>query len=203
MKNFLAVVLVLCCAGVAEAQKFGTVKDECRSVLEKNFKACEDKDLRALMSTISKRVGTRAQGLEFAGEAQKMFDETSVLMKLEKFELLNFSPPEATFLVRQSTRPNNEEDHKPKKPGLNFRHHSALLPEWQEVEYQQKFWYEGGKWRVHLVITKPEPVAGTLPFMAERSEDDDSLAGVLDGAPAEVKNDCPDGRCNWPFVRVK
>ena len=177
MKTLLAIVLVLSAADIAFAQKPATVKAECRKVLEENFEACNEKDLKGLIATCSRYTGTRAQGLEFMREAQKMFDETSVIMRVEKMELLSFDPPEAVFLVRQSTLPNNESDHKPKGPGLNYRHHSALLPEWQEVEYQQKFWYEGGKWKVHLILTPPVPVEGTKPLLAEQGPGDGGFIG--------------------------
>ena len=116
MKILFSVLVFLSAANIAFAQKPATVKAECRKVLEQNFEACNEKDLKGLVATCSRYTGTRAQGLEFMREAQKMFDETSVIMRVEKMELLSFDPPEAVFLVRQSTLPNNESDHKPKGP---------------------------------------------------------------------------------------
>jgi len=138
--------------------------EECRAVLETNFQAMSAEDVKLLMGTISSKAGKPEMRAEFKKEAEKVFADTDIYMRVDGFELYEFDPPFAYAHVRQLTLPKNEEDHYPSEQGvLNFRHHSALLPEHQLVQYQQKFHYENGKWKLDRVITKPFPVGQFTP----------------------------------------
>jgi len=131
-----------------------------REVLEQNFQAVNEEDLKKLLSTMSQNVGTPEQISEFKEQAESMFRETDVYMRLVDFQLTAFQPPMAEALVKQMTLPANEKDSPPATPGkLHFRNHSALLPDSQLVEYRQLFRLEGGKWKVHQIISAPTPVA--------------------------------------------
>jgi hypothetical protein len=135
-----------------EAQKM-------RAVLEENFQAINEEDLKKLLGTASCYTGTQQEMAEFAAEAKQMFKDTDVYMRLVEFELVRFQPPMAEAVVKQLTLPPHEKDSLPATPGkLYFRNHSALLPESQLVKYRQLFRFEGGKWKVHRIISTPEPV---------------------------------------------
>lgn len=168
-----------------EAQKM-------RAVLEANFQALTAENLPALMATTSRYSGSPAQVAEFKQEAQQMFDDTDVYVRLVNFQLVKFQPPRAYAIVQQLTLPADEADHQPRQGKLNFRHHSALLPEYQLVEYKQRFNFENGQWKVHRVVTPPVP-SGTWSSKFSAS-----------GEPTgRQKQNCPDGKCSAPFVRVR
>jgi len=129
--------------------------EQIREVLEANFQACNQEDVRALVGTMSK---TMPGVPEFAREATDTFEQTDAYFRLADFELLELRPPYATARVIQITLPKDEKD---RTTGTNrqiyYREHSGLLPPWECVEYLQRFKKEGGKWKVDLITTKPKP----------------------------------------------
>ncbi len=131
-----------------------------RAVLEENFQACNEENVKKLLGTTSRFTGTREQMAEFAAEAKQMFEDTDVYMRLVDFELTDFSPPIAYATVIQLTLPADEkgsdEDLANRKLGTtHFRSNSALLPEYELCTYRQRFNFEGGKWKVHRVVSRP------------------------------------------------
>lgn len=131
-----------------------------RAVLEENFQACNEENLKKLMGTTSRFTGTQQEMAEFAAEAKQMFEDTDVYMRLVDFELTDFSPPIAYATVIQLTLPADEkgsdEDLANRKLGTtHFRSNSALLPEYELCSYRQRFNFEGGKWKVHKVVSRP------------------------------------------------
>ena len=173
------------------ADKVQRVEEECRVVLEQNFHATTSEDWTALKSTLSKDVGSLKQIAEFQEEAEKMFEATDVYLRLVDFKLIGLRGSMAEAMVIQMTLPKDEADREPVRHarlGVNFKHHSALLPEFEVVKYRQRFRYENGKWRVHVIVGKPIPT--------DQKELPDSLP-----RPAE-KNDCPNGNCSWPRVKT-
>lgn len=167
--------------------------EDCRRVLEENFYAIMNEDINALMATTSSQTAAPEQMAEFRAEAEKMFETTDVYMRVDDFVLYKLTPPYAYAYVNQLTMPKNEEDHYPAENGaLNFKHHSALLPEHRLVQYDQKFHFENGKWKLHRVISEP------------RSLDDWSVRD-LKQVRANIekrKTKCANGKCDKPFVRV-
>jgi len=155
---------------------------QCRSVLEQNFAAVVAEDLKALRRTSAKDAGTKQQQDEFCEEAKQMFESTDVYMRLVDFRILRVQMPMAEAMVLQLTLPADEADREPvlhQRLGVNFKHHSALLPEYELVTYKQLFKYENGKWKVHLVSSVPVAAeANKLPEQA----------------------DCPNGNCQFPRV---
>jgi len=158
------------------------IEQQCRAILEQNFAAVAAEDLKALRRTSAKDAGTKQQQDEFCKEAEQMFESTDVYMRLVDFQMLRVQMPMAEAMVLQLTLPANESDREPvlhQRLGLNFRHHSALLPEYELVTYKQLFKYENGKWKVHLVSSVPVAAeANKLPEQA----------------------DCPNGNCQFPRV---
>ena len=172
------------------ADKVQRVEEECRAVLEQNFGAVVNEDWSQLKATLSKSVGTPEQIAEFKEEAEKVFEATDVYLRLVDFKIIDLRGAMAEAMVIQMTLPADEKDREPVRHarlGVNFKHHSALLPEFEVVKYRQRFRYEGGKWKVHIIVGKPIPT--------DQKELPDSLP-----RPAE-KDDCPNGNCQWPRVR--
>ena len=164
------------------------VEDACRAVLEQNFHAVTAEDWKALQATLSKQVGTREQVAELKEEAEKMFGDTDVYIRLSDFQLTGIQMPMAEGSVLQMTLPASEKDREPvlhKRLGVNFRHYSALLPEYELVTYKQLFRYENGKWKVHQISSEPAPAETNILQKTEAS------------------SDCPNGQCAMPFVNVR
>ena len=137
-------------------------EEECRAVLEQNFHAITAESWKSFQKTLSQSVGTRAELQELKAEAQKMFSDTDVYMRLVDFKLINLRPPMAEALVLQLTLPADEKDREPvrhQRLGVNFKHHSALLPEFELVKYRQRFRYENGEWKVHKIVSRPLPAS--------------------------------------------
>jgi hypothetical protein len=167
-----------------KAQK---VEDACRMVLEQNFNAVTSENWKQLQSTLSKQVGTPEQVQELKEEAEKMFADTDVYIRLSDFRLTGIQMPMAEGVVLQMTLPADEKDREPvlhQRLGVNFRHYSALLPEYEMVAYRQMFRYEGGKWKVHQISSEPEPAEMTT-FPARAAQPD-----------------CANGQCA-PFIKVR
>jgi len=145
--------------------------DECRMVLERNFNAVNAEDLKQLMKTFSKEAASGQHAADFKEEATKMFADTDVYMRLVDFKIIdirpNMRPQMAEAMVIQLTLPADEKDREPvrhRRLGLNYKHHSALLPEFELVTYRQVFRYENGKWKLHALAGAVIPTdATTLP----------------------------------------
>jgi aldehyde:ferredoxin oxidoreductase len=184
--------LAIVALGTARGEMPGAVAAACQAILTENMQAIVHEDADALIETMSTQTGTPAQFAEFRQQAEEMFEATDVYMHVAKFELYSYNPPYAEAWVLQQTTPKNAEDHYPVEPGrLNFRHHSALLPEHKLVVYRQRFHKENGQWKVHLVLSQPEPV------------DEEALARI-NSKPTKrpTRSNCPNGRCSSPFIRV-
>jgi hypothetical protein len=140
----------------------GRAEEECRAVLEQNFHAITSESWKSFQKTLSQSAGTRAELQELKAEAEKMFSDTDVYMRLVDFKLIDLRPPMAEALVLQLTLPADEKDREPvrhQRLGVNFKHHSALLPEFELVKYRQRFWYENGEWKVHQIVSRPLPAS--------------------------------------------
>ncbi len=180
----------------AEPNAARRVEAGCRAVIEENFQACNDENLKALMKTCSSHSGTREQGLEFMREAQSTFDETDVYTRLTGFKLVKIEFPMAYAYVNQLTLPAAQKDD-PRTGNAElsgyFRHNSALIPKWQEVQYVQQFHFENGKWKVHRIVKEPIPVESGVDLDAS-------------GQTAQIggqRSNCPNGRCSSPFITVR
>jgi hypothetical protein len=131
-----------------------------RKVLDENFQAINEENLKKLIGTTSRFTGTPQEMAEFAAEAKQMFKDTDVYMRLVDFQLTDFSPPFADAQVTQLTLPAEDKDTQDVRTGeatgrLEFRDKSALLPEFDLCTYKQRFHFENGKWKVHRVLSQP------------------------------------------------
>ena len=201
--SVLSVVFAVLCS-IGYAADVQQISNECRAVLEANFQAMSEENIKALMATTSSKTATPAQMAEFRREAEQMFKDTDLYVRIDKFELYRVQPPYAYAYVNQLTLPKNESDHYPREQGkLNFRHHSALLPEHQLVQYQQKFHFENGQWKLHRVLSRPQPVDSWSA--RELNDGDVSDVRVSRGMTVNMsqQQQCPDGKCNSQFIKVR
>jgi hypothetical protein len=129
--------------------------DQIRAALQANFQACNEENLDALMATCSREPPGTA---EFADQARQLFEQTDVYLRVADFELLELKPPYASARVIQITLPKDEKDRTSGDARqVFFRGNSALLPQWECVEYTQTFKKEQGKWKLYAITTKPKP----------------------------------------------
>ena len=196
MIKFILVLAVIVCGAANAADSVKKVEVGCRAILEDNFQACNDESVKALMGTCSSYTGTREEGLALRREAQSMFDETDVYMRLTGFKLVKVEFPYAYAYVNQLTLPAAQKD-APRTGNAElsgyFRHNSGLLPKWQEVQYLQKFHFDGGKWMVHRLVSEPVRVEAGVDL------DKDTGPVQIGGQ----RSNCPNGKCSMPFVTVR
>jgi len=192
MRLLFVLVMALCATLASAATTAEKISNECQAVLDQNMQSMVTEDVDALMSTISPEVGTPAQLAQFRREAEEVFAATDIYMRCVGFKLYAVNKMYADAWVIQQTTPKNEEDHHPVVQGeLNFRHNSALLPEHQLVAYRQRFHRQNGKWKLHLVLSEPQPV------------DEEAVDQLNNATPAKpvARPACKNGQCQ-PFIRV-
>lgn len=187
-------VAISCQAAVAADTQQQQVAAACRAVVEANFRACTEENIAALLATISKNAGSREEGIEFVKEAKELFAETDLYIRLTGFRLDDIQGNVAYATVNQLTLPADEKDRRARPEKVFYRHHSAMLPEWEEVQYTQKFVYENGRWLNLRMISEPKAVGG---WSAE------TLTGETQLGPKMVDSPCANGRCPTPFITVR
>lgn len=116
--------------------------------VEANFRACTEENLKALMAAHTSNCPDREQ---FMKEAQKMFDETDVYVRLVKLEILDTwttgpNGPRAIVNVWQWTVPKDEEIEY-----SEYRSRSAMLPKYELCEYQLRLHVENNQWKCHSI----------------------------------------------------
>jgi hypothetical protein len=192
MRWFFILFLALSAVVSNAATPAEKISESCQAVLDQNMQSMVTEDVDALMATISPEVGSPAQLAEFRREAEEVFAATDIYMRCVGFKLYAANKMYADAWVIQQTTPKNENDHHPVVQGeLNFRHNSALLPEHQLVAYKQRFHRKNGKWKLHLVLSEPQPV------------DEDAVEQLNSAKPVKqkVQPACKNGQCQ-PFIRV-
>jgi hypothetical protein len=201
-KAVLVLLVVLFCGTCYSADRFDgyrrKVADECRAVLEENLRALTEENIDNLLATMSAAGVSKAHQADFRREAEQLFADTDMYVRLDGFELYWIEPAKglAMATVNQLTLPKDEADHTATAGGkLNFRSRSALLPEYQLVQYKQQFHLVNGKWKVHLVLS--EPIPDSSPEFKKLS-----ATGII-APPAPARQNCPDGKCGVPFVTVR
>jgi hypothetical protein len=187
MKTMLCVLTVIW--SLAPQFAWAKPEDEIRAVLERNFQATTAEDLKGLMATLDSQLPKRD---EFEQEARAVFADVDMYMRVKEFELLEVRGPWAAARVVQLTLPANENARESgTEQQVFYRQNSMLLPEYDLVEYTQMFHKSGGKWRLWLVTTQPQPAQGaTQPDGVMLSaETGPSLSESVFGG------DCANGRC--------
>ncbi len=164
--------------------------DKCRAVLQSNFQACNEENLAALLETQSKRV----PGFDrFAREAAAAFEDTDVYLRLDDFQVIGWQGDMLAARVVQTTTAKPEDHDNGTQSQINYRRYtSALLPEYEQVEYTQTFRKENGKWRLWLIQGSPRRVGNAAPIGGSSGQPN-AMPGP---SPAtSVFGDCANGRC--------
>lgn len=191
MKIMLCVVALFWSLGPQFA--WAKPEDEIRAALEKNFQAINEENVPVLMSTLDRQLPKRD---EFEQEARAVFADVDMYMRVKEFELLEVRGPWAAARVVQLTLPANENA---RELGTNqqvfYRQNSMLLPEYDLVEYTQMFHKSGGKWRLWLVTTQPQPAQGAT--LSATSDNVTTDGRIMPGpSPSRsVFGNCANGRC--------
>lgn len=174
MKKLLFVLIVLC--GVV-AQAAETAADKMRATLERNFQACNTESIEDLMDTQARSL-PKADMDKFRDEAERLFEETDVYLRLEDFQLIQIKGNFAAAHVVQVTLPGDEAlRNNPNECQRLYRNYTMLLPEHERVAYVQTFKREGNTWRLWEIVTEPKPV------------------GKGGSAMTPAVSDCPNGQC--------
>lgn len=149
-----------------------------RACLEDNFQACNNEDIEQLMDTQARSL-PRNEMAQFRKEAEQLFADTDVYLRLEEFQVVKKQLPFAAVRVVQVTLPADESIRdNPDACQRFYRNITMLMPEHERVEYIQTFKRENGKWRLWEIVTKPTPV--------EKGGDRQNMRAV---------SNCPNGQC--------
>ena len=122
-----------------------------RDLVERNFQACNEEDLKKLMALHTSNCPDRE---EFAKECQKMFDETDVYIRLIDLKFLDAwmagpHGPRVIVQVTQWTVPKDQDvDYS------EYRQRSALLPPYELCEYQLRCQTENNEWKCHAIVSR-------------------------------------------------
>lgn len=158
-------VLIVAALVHSTAAVAGKPADDCLVVLERNFAALNDENLKNLMATIAPSCPHYAAATLY-NEADAMFKETDVHVSLGDYQFLGVRGPFAYARVVQYTYVTNR-DGEP----TPYRQASKLMPANEAVAYVQIFRRERGKWYIWT------------------SQDEQAIAKTESTQP------CPNGRC--------
>lgn len=153
-------------------------EEEIRGILNENFEAYNQEDVGRMLATLSPTLPGRN---EFAQQAAQMFRDNDAYISVREFELLAVRGQYATARVVQGTlAAAGGAEATPEE--VFYRANSKLLPDEEESQYVQAFKKERGKWRLWLIMTPPQAV----------TRSNNTAKG----------NDCPNGDCSFPRIRV-
>jgi hypothetical protein len=174
-----------------------------RAVIEENFRAQTEEDVRGVLATISNFAPAEKRA-ELARELKACFEETDLQLKLVSFEVNNFTrpragrkgpPPFASATVVQLTthRAYSYADlgEYPAELSTEYRHDSAMLPQTELVKYNVKLAHDGrAGWKAYKITSRPRAV-GKWP---------ENIKEVMspDYKPAAT---CATGRCRFVETR--
>jgi len=153
-----------------------------RAALDNNFEAYNREDVKGMMATLSPTLPRRN---EFKAESTVFFRDNDAYISVLDFELLEVRGQFAVARVVQGTSLRDGAP-EPTEEQAFYRDHSKLLPEEERTEYLQAFKRENGKWRLWLLLSPPKQA---------------STSHIIDNG-VNVRNDCPNGNCGFPRVRV-
>jgi hypothetical protein len=124
--------------------------DEMRSILEKNFDACNREDHVALMETCSLDMPDR-EG--FKKESIKLWKEKDIYYRLVKFKVDSVEGNIATATVVQLSQTKDRSSNDDEE--AFFRNGTTLLTKDECVIYQVAFKKENGNWKCLATISEP------------------------------------------------
>lgn len=130
----------------------GDAEAEMREVLARNFQACNDEDIEALMETCSLEMPDRPG---FRRESEILFREKDVHYSLVEFKVTRVDGNYAEARVVQNTYAGDRSSDSPQREF--FRNGTTLLPREECVEYMVSFRRERGRWKCLETISQPVP----------------------------------------------
>jgi len=146
MKIFVALMLLIFSASASADDA-----SEMRSILQKNFDACNNEDVDALMETCSIDMPRRQ---EFRRESEKLWKEKDVYYRLVDFKIESIQGDYATAWVVQTS---HVEDRSSSDEREEFvRNGTTLLTRKECVRYKVAFKKDGRFWKCYLTLTEPE-----------------------------------------------
>lgn len=145
MKNLAFAILLLGSTCVAD-DAF-----EMRSILQRNFDACNNEDVDALMDTCSVDMPRRQ---DFRRESEKLWEEKDIYYRLVDFKLDSIEGNYATAWVVQTSHVDNRSSSDEREEFV--RNGTALLTKKECVRYKVAFKKDGGLWKCYLTLTEPE-----------------------------------------------
>lgn len=197
----IVLLVLLFFGGTAKAAPPPEAIDACRAVLEENFNAFNYEDVDGLMDTIAVSASDATMRARFREEAEKLFEEEDVYIKLAFFDPFWAENGKLRAMVVQTTTKVGDENGVTAYNGIgsaHFRERSGLLPPWRHAYYLQEFEYDkkSKKWLVGAIVGRPkttwDPTKSLPPRRAE---------SAANGSAAQSR--CKDGTCSSPMVRVK
>lgn len=149
MRHLAVIAALLCSSALADDSR------EMYEVLSRNFAACNDEDVEALMDTCSVDMPDR-EG--FRRESELLFREKDIHYSLVDFRVTKIRGDYAEAWVVQKThaqdRSSDSEDRE------FFRNGTTLLPRDECVEYMVSFKRDGQRWKCLSTISEPIPYRG-------------------------------------------
>ena len=166
MKTAYLTILLIAWAATACAQTEKHV-DACRAVLEENFNAFNYEDVDKLVATISPGAAPAEKIEEFRREAESLFAEGDVYIRLVAFKPLELRGNRLVAHVLQHTFAEGQED--ARTTLHEFRNRSALLPQYRFAKYKQEFIWDKRKkkWQLGAIVGRPRSVMDPYRFAPE------------------------------------
>lgn len=132
------------------------IQDGVTQAMHENFEACNNEDVLSTMNSCSLEMPERDK---FEKELAQVFKDKDIYYRLIECELLEVKFPYALARIVQETYLEdrsyvNEDQGK-------YRNSSALVPD-ECVEYLNTFKYEGGKWKLLVIVSEMKPVKKKL-----------------------------------------
>lgn len=145
MKNYISLLVIL-----FSSVCYGDDVQEMRQVLEANFTASNNEDVKALLETCSVDMPRRD---EFEKDCVELWKEKDIYYRLVEFEVLEIKGDYATARIVQIT---HTKDRKSNTDRQRFiRNGTGLLSLKECVEYKIAFKKDNGIWKCYLTLTEP------------------------------------------------
>jgi len=145
MRNFFAAALLFCSTCLADDAS------EMRDILQKNFDACNNEDVDALMETCSVDMPRRQ---EFRRESEKLWEEKDIYYRLVDFKVDGIEENYATAWVVQTSHVKDRSSSDEREEFV--RNGTTLLTRKECVRYKVAFKKDGRSWKCYLTLTEPE-----------------------------------------------
>lgn len=145
MRNFFVAFVLLCSTCLADDAS------EMRDILQRNFDACNNEDVDALMDTCSVDMPRRR---EFRQESEKLWKEKDIYYRLVDFKVESVEGNYATAWVIQTSHVQDRSSSDEREEFV--RNGTTLLTKKECVRYKVALKKDGRFWKCYLTLTEPE-----------------------------------------------